>query len=236
MKDSIIEKQIQIIQDILSNLAESSFEDKKDFRLKTKDYFGFQNDFDRNILLNAFYVFEDTELAKRDFVKFGLQGPARHDNLGEKYLRLYGILNGVYQQYLGLINLVELFKLNDKKELIEKLKNCTCIELRNKIASHPTNYINDNKSLDVYEISQHDLESGRIKLCKNQEHFEVYDLNNAISEFNSIIEETFSRILKKFLKKRFNNAGKYYAKFEKLESIRKGDIIIGNSKITFKNN
>ena len=104
MTESIIERQIGILRTILSNIAENDKNGSEDFIEFTNRYFCFDTNFGWNILMNAFYVFEDTELAKKDFNEFGLQGACRHSNTGEKYLRLYGILNSFYQQFLALRN------------------------------------------------------------------------------------------------------------------------------------
>lgn len=130
MKESTIEKQIEILRTILSDIAEEDKNGSVDFIEFTNKYFGFENEFGWNILMNAFYVFEDTELSKQDFTEFGLQGPCRHNNVGEKYLRLYGILNSCYQQYLALRNLMELFKLEPREKYIAQLHESDCIKLR----------------------------------------------------------------------------------------------------------
>lgn len=97
MKESIIERQIGVLRSILGDFAENDKNGSDDFIKSTNNYFRFDTNFGWNILMNAFYVFEDTELAKRDFEQFDFQGSARHKNIGEKYLRLYGILNSFYQ-------------------------------------------------------------------------------------------------------------------------------------------
>lgn len=229
MKHSIIEKQIEIFQEILSKIVEKQKNDSDDFLGYVQKYFGFENVFGWNMLMNAFYVFEDTELAKEDFEKFGLQGSSQHKNIGEKYLRLYGVLNSLYQQNLALINLIELFKLTPKKEYINRLRNSDCIILRNKIASHSSNYINSNSkntNFDVYEISRPDLENGKICLLKNQDIFETYDLNKAINNFNHLVQDILNELLKKFIKQKFNNQGGYYKVYKEIEELRSGTIKI----------
>lgn len=237
MEDSIIEKQIGLFRKILNKISEDNKEGQGDFIEYTNNYFNFDTDKGWNILMNAFYVFEDTELAKHDFNKFGLQGPARHKNIGEKYLRLYGILNSCYQQYLALINLIELFKLTEKSKHNKTLKESDCIKLRNKIAAHPSNYSSgeiDNQ-FDVYEISRPKLEMGDIRLTKNQENSEEYNIEKVISDFDTEVKNVLSKILEKFLKKKYNNEGKLYEEYQKLEKLREGAVEIGEALIEFKN-
>lgn len=229
MSDTIIEKQIGLIRTILSDLALKKECGNEEFITEVQEYFGFETKFGWNILMNAFYVFEDTELAKSDFEKFGLQGPSRHKNIGEKYLRLYGILNALYQQNLAVINLMKLFKLSLKSGCIVKLRESKAIQLRNKIAAHSSNYLSDKqrKIIDVYEISRHDLDCDKIKLLRNQENFETYDLNDSILEFNQIIQDILTEILKKFIIKKYNNQGRYYNEFTKIMKLKSGSLEIG---------
>lgn len=236
MTESIIERQIGILRTILSNIAENDKNGSEDFIEFTNRYFCFDTNFGWNILMNAFYVFEDTELAKNDFNEFGLQGACRHSNTGEKYLRLYGILNSFYQQFLALRNLMELFKLEPRVKYIETLQESDCIKLRNKIAAHSTNYSRDrnNKQFDVYEIFRPELERENIRLLKNQEDFETYNLKTAMSDFDKEAQVVLSSIIKKFLKKKFNNQGKHYDEFQKIEKLRKGAVEIGGQIIEFK--
>lgn len=235
IKESLIERQMGMLRTVLSNIAEDQKNGKEDFIVFTNKYFGFDSDFGWNILMNAFYVFEDTELAKRDFEEFGLQGPCRNKNTGEKYLRLYGILNAMYQQLLATKNLMELFK-SKLPTLMEQLQQSSCIVLRNKIASHSTNYSPDRKSkkFDVYEISRPELERENIRLLKNQECFEHYDLKKSIHDFDLIVQDVLSHILEKFIKKKFNNQGKYFEEFQKLEKLRSGAVQMGDHIIEFK--
>ncbi len=235
---SLIERQIGILRDILSEFSLRYTNEDVDFISLTNKYFYFDTEKGWNILMNAFYVFEDTEMAKEDFDQFGLQGPSRHENLGEKYLRLYGILNSLYMQYLAVINLMELFKLEPRKTYLESLKINPAIQLRNKIASHPSNHMADldNSKSDVYEISRPNLAKEEIVLMKNQEEFENYDLKKALHGFNNQIEEIIGKIIGKFIKKKFQNQGKHFHEYQKLEKIRSGAIEFGSLIIEFKEN
>lgn len=236
MSVSIIESQIGVLKSILSDISEHDKNKSVDFIEFTNQYFCFETNNGWNILMNAFYIFDDIELAKKDFQLFGLQGPSRHENTGEKYLRLYGILNALYQQYSALINLMELFKLSSKRKYIDLFKQSESILLRNKTAAHSSNYLNHTESkrnFDVYEISRHDLEMGKIVLLKNQDIFETYNLKEAIANFDIAIENVLSEILKKFIKKKFNNQGKHYENYKKIEVLKIGSIDCNKFTIKF---
>jgi hypothetical protein len=240
--ETIIEKYNSIQKEILHHFAVKWKDENCEttFRDDVKKFYGFEKEFGWNILQNAFYVIDDTELAKQSFKRFELQGPARHKDIGERYLRLYGILNAIYQQRLAIQNLLEIYKIHNKKEIIEKLASLELIQLRNKIGAHSTNFNQiqpDSEHIfDVYEISRPDLERGEIQLLRNQNHFENFKLNKMILSFDKEIENILSLMIGKVIKKIFNNQGKIYEEYSIINEQKNGAIIIGNSKkrIVFK--
>ena len=234
-----IEKYIDLQHEILSDFSENwdSENAKITFREAVKNYYSFESNFGWNIMLNAYYVFSDTELAKSSFQQFGLQGPSRHRDVGEKYLRLYGILSSIYQQKIAIENLIEIFKLPNLKTIRVTLNNIELIKLRNKISSHPSNYSltqdDSEHKFDVYEISRGDLIMDRINLLRNQDIFEDIDLKIAINEFNKLIENLLEQITQKFIKKKFNNQGKYYEKLKMIKLESEGVFFINDTVIKF---
>lgn len=185
------------------------------FEIGTKKYFGFESKFGWNILMNALYVLDDTEMAKESFRRFQFENSTSYEDIGQRYLLLYGFLNSCYQQKIAIENLIEIFKLSNKTKFKKELSCTGIIELRNKIGAHPSNYVNRNDprlSIDLYEISRPNLSMGRIKLQKNQDVFESYDLKEIETEFDRIIENTLSMILAKIIKKKFNNQGRMFIK------------------------
>ncbi len=137
-------------------------------------------------------------------------------------------------------NLMEVFKLTNYKKLSKELAECNLITLRNKIASHPSNYMDiqtdSEHKFDVYEISRPDLQIDKITLLRNQNHFENFDLVNTIKEFDNKVEDILQLITEKIIKKIFNNQGKHYEEFIKVNLIRDGAIISGDTIITFIKN
>ncbi|QLG46895.1 hypothetical protein [Costertonia aggregata] len=237
--ETIIEKYNNLQKEILSDfsLKWDGENCETTFRNDVKDFYGFEKKFGWNILLNAFYVIDDTELAKKSFKEFDLQGPSRHRDIGERYLRLYGLLNATYQQKLAVENLLEIHKVEKKKEHIKKLTDSELIIIRNKIGAHSANFLStrddSEHKFDVYEISRPELERGKIRLLRNQNDFENYDLEKAINEFNELVEEILSIVIAKVISKIFNNQGKYFKEYQIINKIRNGAILIGDKLIEF---
>lgn len=231
--DSIIEECISLHREILDNFARNVGQiDDKEFKEKFVKYYGFENSFNWNVLMNSLYIFEDTELAKASFKRFMLQGPSRHEDVGERYLRLYGFLNLIYLQKNSVENLIEIFKVPNLKDIKKELNNLKLIDLRNKVASHPSNYISDRIETEnkffVYEISRYDLIADKILLLRDQEKFEEYDLDILINEFNKIIENLLNLTLTKFIKKKFKNQGEFYKKLLLIQAKIEGNIVMGD--------
>ena len=237
-----IEKYNNLQKEILGNFAIrwDGEKCKTTFRADVKNFYGLEKEFGWNIILNSYYIIDDTELAKNSFKQFELQGQSRHRDIGERYLRLYGFLNSVYQQKLAIDNLMEVFKLPKQKEFLKRLAENELLILRNKIGAHPSNYRDlkedSEHKFDVYEISRPDLQMDRLKLLRNQNHFEEYNLTKAIKDFDKIIEEILCEITGKIIKKLFNNQGEIYTKFQRINEIKNGAIIIGETIIRFGNN
>ena len=230
MADSIIYKLNNLHHCILSNFAEKDCRTFPDFKTEVMKRFGFENKFGWNIMLNAIYLIDDTELAKISFQKFGLQGPARYDDPGEKYLRLYGILNAIYQQYQALSNLLELYKIDNKKEIIEELKGSRILMLRNKIASHSANYANkkseQQNKFDVFEVYRYALSYEKIIILRNQEESDKYDLTNDLKDYDALFIDNLYKIVEKAIKKAFNNSSKFKEKLESISDEINGRIVI----------
>ena len=238
--DSIISKYNSLLKDILGDFAMKWDPEKSNanFKKDVQKFYGFQNEFGWNILLNAFYVLDDTEFAKESFNNFSFQGPSRHQDTGERYLRLYGLLNALYQQKIAIENLLEIHKISNKKQIIDSLTNLEITKLRNKIAAHPSNYKPESESdykFDVYEISRPDLMSDKITLLKNQNDFEYLDdFKSSIDEFDAIIINSLSLISVKVITKLFNNQGKKFELLSKLEKLKNGGFEFLGEIITFK--
>lgn len=237
-----IEKYNDLQKKILNNFAIrwDGENCKTTFRDDVKKFYGFEKEFGWNIILNSYYIIDDTELAKSSFKQFELQGPSRHKDIGERYLRLYGLLNSVYQQKLAIDNLMEVFKLPKQKEFSKKLATNELLILRNKIGAHPSNYRDvkedSEHKFDVFELLRSDLQRDELKLLRNQHHFEDYNLTEAIKDFDKLIEEILGEIAGKIIKKIFKNQGEIYEEYQRINEIKNGAMIIGNTIIRFENN
>ena len=97
---------------------------------------------DWDFLCVAMDVVGDASSAIRNFLQFGLDGPTRYQDVGERYLRLYGLLNAAYIQQQAVLKLFKLMNVSNPKTTKAKLDNLKIREFRHKLASHSTDYEN----------------------------------------------------------------------------------------------
>ena len=97
---------------------------------------------DWDFLCVAMDVVEDAAAAIRHFLRFGLDGPTRYHDVGERYLRLYGLLSAAYNQQQAALKLVKVMNLPSPKATKAKFDGLDIRGLRHKLASHSTDYQN----------------------------------------------------------------------------------------------
>ena len=169
----------------------------------------FNNVTDGKHLRSCIDLMEDTESAIINFYKYGLC--INENEVGEKYLRLYGILNAVYLQIDTLIELIELFKIPDKKNWKTSLKSLKVYEVRNKIAAHTVSYLNSLKVKDSFRITQTSIKKSakEIHIVSNNHLTEKVNLFEIINEYNLFAENLLTLVTEKVIKSLFPNKSKY---------------------------
>jgi hypothetical protein len=55
-------------------------------------------DEDWGFIVSSMNIIGDASLAINNFLEFWLDGPTKYEDVGEKYLRLYSVLNAIYIQ------------------------------------------------------------------------------------------------------------------------------------------
>lgn len=96
---------------------------------------------DWNFLCTSMDVVGDASTAIRHFLQFGLDGPTRYQDVGERYLRLYGVLSATYIQQEAALKLYKLMNVPNPKKIKAKLNVLEIRDLRHKLASHSTDFL-----------------------------------------------------------------------------------------------
>lgn len=84
----------------------------------------------------AMDVVGDAALALGSFLRFSLDGPTKYEDVGEKYLRLYGLLSAAYIQQEAVLKLYKLMNCPKPKEVLAELNELEIRTLRHQAASH----------------------------------------------------------------------------------------------------
>ena len=192
-------------------------------------------DEDWSFLCVSMDIIEDACTAIDNFLKFGLNGPTKYEDVGEKYLRLYGILSATYIQQEALLKLYQIVNvppsLKKGKELVNKL---SIRSLRHKLSSHGTNYFNeDSKSVQAYVPIRFDLNNFNCTYAKNgRGNHNSVDLKEAVNEHLNTMIELLDRILEKALKTLFKGQEtnkdciEFSGELADLRIIRKGGFVL----------
>lgn len=149
-------------------------------------------------LTSALDLLGDTENAKTNFNRFGLQGPTRYDDVGEKYLRLYGVLNAVWQQFSALKTLGNVFDVPSRFKREAVLGGLTIVDLRHVAGSHTLDHqrkgakCNDKRS--SYMVSQHSLNTDELTVLDDQNNFKKYPLKELLREWDMAVTDYLGEI------------------------------------------
>jgi hypothetical protein len=84
-------------------------------------------------------------------VRFGLTGATKYEEIGERYLRLYGRLRPTYIQQESILTIYRIMNVSDPKEIKERFDALEIRSLRHKLSAHGTSYLN----FDTGETESH---------------------------------------------------------------------------------
>ncbi len=176
----------------------------------------FQYKFDIWRLRSCIDLMEDTEEAICYFSKYGLQKFNAYDNndIGELYLKLYGILNAVFQQISCISEIFEVCRINNKSVVNKKLRELKIYELRNIAGAHTINYketaeyLPEDFQKNFFRITQIQLTAKGTNLhaVDGFQNLREYDLYGLIMEYNKISEEILYDTCLKYLDSIFSIA------------------------------
>jgi hypothetical protein len=151
MTQSLISRIEQHVRDLINEVANSA---QGEFLPSIKTLLKFENESDWITICSLLDVIGDTELAKDNFRKFKIEGPTKIEDFGERYLRLYGILNAVYLQHSAVESFLEIIKYPAKNAALKDLNDLKILELRNKAGAHTVDYLGNDRKKNPHQISR----------------------------------------------------------------------------------
>jgi hypothetical protein len=155
------------------------------------------------VICSAMDLLGDTELAKENYLKFKLDGPTKYDEMGERYLRLYGILNSIFLQKEAIISLLQYSNVGNLKDEKRQLENVDILKLRHIAGAHTMNYKdydleNRNTQKYSYMIARYSLDGKTISF-RNVNGVEEINIDKSLFEFNKVAAKKMYIVLTYFM-------------------------------------
>ena len=231
----LTERYIRAVRELINSKAQKYIEPTKKYKTFSyyiKNKLGLIHSGEWGFFCACMDLIEDTNLAIENFLRFEIEGPTKYDDVGEKYLRLYGFLNAVYMQQNSVLTLCKIFKISDFNSKKQKIVALRIREIRNKLASHSNSYGKGKKiQKDTIFLARISLSHTSVSYgYGNSNNFEDLDLLPLLQEHSNLILELMDDILEKGItfiyksNKKFKD--KYLEKLDDLRQEREGNLII----------
>ena len=188
----------------------------EEIETKIKKKLKFQHECDILRFRSCIDLIGDTENAIICFSNYGLVKYSSKigKDFGEIYLKLYGILNAVYLQMNTIIEIFEICKIPNKKNVIEQFRSHGIFELRNIMGAHTPNfedksdYMPPNFNRNSFRITQMQLNAKGNNLhavdsFKNIKEFNLYEL---VMSYNDLSERILYDGCNEYMNRIFSNS------------------------------
>ncbi|MGJ8735026.1 hypothetical protein [Zobellia laminariae] len=206
---STIEIYCEILLGVLRYVQVKNYSSEQEYKENLNRSLKFSSTDDHLRLRACIDLTEDSQYAISEFYKNGLI--TNLEGQGEMYLRLYGVLNAVYLQMQAIIELIELFKVPNKKKIIGDLKGLKIIDVRNKIGAHTPNYMSKSiespRKTESFRLTQTSITKwgNELVIVSSFDKIEEFKLVVLMKEFTEKIEKYLDIISEKALKSLFPN-------------------------------
>jgi len=190
---------------------------------------------DWSFICSSMDIINDSLLGIENFIRFGMDGPTKYEDLGEKYIRLYGVLNATYIQQQALLNLYRISNTPNLGEIERKVNSLKIREVRHKLGAHSVDYEN--------RITSQTESFVPVRFTLGGMYCEYYnnttsssssvDLASALEEHTSLMNDIYTSVYQKLAKTIYkSNPEKYSTLIEQLSDgqvMRSGGIVIRNT-------
>lgn len=188
---------------------------------------------DWSFICVAMDILGDATTALQNFAQFGLDGPTRYDNVGERYLRLYGLLSAAYTQQQAAHKLYKLVNCPSPKLVRDKFIKLTLRTLRHQLASHSLDYMGSDRkpSGAAFVPVRMELRGHNCSVTENRgDASKEYDLQEALNQhcdaLISVLDTIYEKSYKTFFKANKDKQLIHENKLGELRQVRDGAIVI----------
>ena len=178
---------------------------------------------DWTFLCSAMDLVGDTCLSIEHFLRFGISGPTRYDDTGEKYLRLYGILNTTYLQQQSVLKIHKIMNGPDYPSAVARTSSLAVREVRNKLGSHSIDYLNSHSDeVESFVPVRITMSAFDCEYCNgNDMSMHEVDLKKAVEAHLDLMIELYDQVFEKTVKTLYKtSADKCNSVLEGLNELR----------------
>ncbi|MBI1398235.1 MAG: hypothetical protein GC151_19855 [Betaproteobacteria bacterium] len=180
----------------------------------------------------AMDVVGDATLALQNFLRFSLDGPSRYEDVGERYLRLYGLLSAAYVQQQAVLKLYSLMNCPKPKEVQAEFNTLEIRTLRHQLASHSLDFLSPGGSkTQAFVPVRIGLSGFACMVTENRgSETRTVKLDDAILEHckavTSVIDRVYEKSAKTIFKGQSHKIAEFQDKLKDLRFVRDGNIIL----------
>jgi hypothetical protein len=180
----------------------------------------------------AMDVVGDAALALGNFLRFSLDGPTRYEDVGERYLRLYGLLSAAYVQQEAVLKLYSLMNCPKPREVQAEFSQLDIRTLRHQLASHSVDYLAPGESkTQAFVPVRIGLSGFECMVTENRGGAtRTIQLDQAILEHckavTSVLDRVYDKSVKTIFKGQLKKIAEFQDKLKDLRFVRDGNIIL----------
>ena len=221
----LIEDHIQLFRDIVNeHVNDPKYDTGEEESIEIQRAFGFHSTSDWGRFCACMDLVGDTVLALQNFCRFQLDGPSRHEDRGETYLRLYGVLNAVYLQQSAIEQLVSICLPGRIGDVKQNLKNHRSREVRNILGAHLVDY----KKGEAFIVTRAFLKGSEVEFMSyTSDRYERVDLIQLIGEYIEhilpIVEELSNHLVNTYGSENEERGREFDQRIENLCKARQSD-------------
>lgn len=184
---------------LVNDKAGRANSERENFAEYIKGSLKLNNESDWGFLCASMDVIDDSLLGIENFLKFGIDGPTRYDDVGEKYIRLYGALNATYLQQQAIINLFRISNSEKPTFAQEQINNLSIRTIRHKIGAHAVDYDNKRENITESFVPVRFTLSGMTCSYYNNRTLkkETVNLQDAIAEHLDLMASLYATLYEK---------------------------------------
>jgi hypothetical protein len=180
----------------------------------------------------AMDVIGDATLAVSHFLRYSLDGATRYDDVGERYLRLYGLLSATYLQQEAALKLYALMNCPKPKDIKTEFNALEIRTLRHQIASHSVDYLPPTGGQpQAFVPVRIGLNGFACIVTEGRgDRTRVVKLDNAVIDhchaMISVLDRVYEKSIKTFFKGQEKRIAEFKTKLGDLRFVRDGNMLV----------